>query len=808
MASLMAFVEDLRFALRILFKRPWLTAMMVLVLAAGIGVNTTVFTLFNAVLIRGLPFPEGERVLFAESVNLARDGQGMAVSYPDFSDWRDGSREFEGLAAYSNTSFNLSDDAAAPARFSGTRITANAFRLLRVEPILGRNFLGEEDRPGGPEVVLISHGLWQDRYGADDDIVGQTIRLDERPRLVVGVMPPDFQFPTNAELWTPLAVDEEAQTRDSRWLGVFGRLDDQATRASAESELTLMATRLAQEYPETNEGIGVQLLSGNQQFNGGNIETMFLAMLGAVGFVLLIACANVANVQLTRAADREREISVRTALGAGRWRIIRQLLVESVALSTAGGLVGLAFSYVGVHLFDLATVEERPYFIDFRFDATVFAYLAGICLITGVLFGLAPAVHALRTNVNSSLKEGSRGQTGGTAARRFSTAMVIAEVALSVVLLVGAGLMLRSFWNLYSMDLGIQTENRLVALLALPEAKYPEPADRVAFHEALFPGLRALPGALSVTSTSHLPGQGFFRQRILIEGSQIDDPEQRPSEAMVVIGDDYLEAVGATLARGRNFTSSDDLDSPPVGLVNLRFAEKYWPGDDAIGKRLELGDDDGAEWMTIVGVTSDIRQNSASESEIRATVYRPFRQDPNRFAYIIVLARVQPTALADPLRTAVTRVDPHLPLQDVMTLEQRMERSRWAYTVFGSLFAVFAAIALTMAAVGVFALVADSVRRRAPEFGIRLALGAAPGQIQRLVLSQAIRRVAIGVALGLPLAYLASQVLGSMLVGVHTSDAVTLAGVSLFLLAMSGAASWLPARRVVRIDPATALRNE
>ena len=379
----MALLEDFRFAFRILAKRPWLTAMMVLVLAAGIGVNTTVFTLFNAVLIRGLPFPEGDRILFLESVNLARDGQGMLSSYPDFEDWRDGVREFEQLAAYSNTAFNVSDDSSAPERISATHVTANAFRLLRVEPILGRDFLPDEDSSDAADVVLLSHGLWQDRYGADPAIVGGTIRLDEKPRTVVGVMPPDFRFPTEAELWTPLIPGGDWRDRNSRWLGVFGRLAEEATPTSAQGELDLIATRIAQEHPDTNDDIGVRLLTGNERFNGGNIETMFLAMLGAVGFVLLIACANVANVQLTRAADREREISIRTALGAGRWRIVRQLFVESVALSTAGGMTGLGFSYVGVRLFDLATIEQRPYFIDFRFDAAVFGYLAGVCLDDG-----------------------------------------------------------------------------------------------------------------------------------------------------------------------------------------------------------------------------------------------------------------------------------------------------------------------------------------------------------------------------------------------------------------------------------------
>ena len=791
-----------------LAKRPWLTVMMVLVLAAGIGVNTTVFTLFNAVLVRGLPFPESDRLFFVESVNLKRDRQGMQSSYPDFLDWRAETRAFEDLAAYASSAFNLSDDAAAPERLSGVRVTANAFQALRVEPVLGRHFLPEEDQAGAGDVVLIGHGVWRDRYGSDPAIVGKTIRIDERPHTVVGVMPPKFRFPSNAELWTPLAADGDWLERDARRLGVFGRLAAGETRTSAQGELDLIATRLQQEYPKENDAVGVRVLSGNEQFNGGEIRTMFLAMLGAVGFVLLIACANVANVQLTRAADREREISIRTALGAGRWRIVRQLLIESLALSAAGGALGLALTVAGVRMFDNATVEQRPYFIDFRFDWMVFAYLAGVCLVTGVVFGLAPVVHALRTNVNSSLKEGSRAQTGGRGARRFSTAMVIGQVALSVVLLVGAGLMLRSFWNLYGMDLGVRTEGRLVGLVALPQLKYPEPADQLAFHEALMPKLRNLPGVRAAASSSALPAQGFSGRRVEIEGAPAEDPGQRPSEAMVVVGEGYFRTMEATLLQGRDFDPTDRAEAPQAAIVSESFARKYWPETEALGKRLKLEGGEDRGWITVVGVSPDIRQNTASEREVRPVVYRPFRQEPGAFTYFLLHSGSGAAALADSFRAAVAEVDPNLPVQDVMTLEKRMERSRWAYAVFGSAFSAFAVIALTMAAVGVFALVADSVRRRIPEFGVRLAFGANSGQILRLVFSQAMARVGAGVALGLPAAYGASLMIESMLVGVDPSDAYTLGGVSAILLATALLACWLPARRTMRIDPAVALRNE
>jgi predicted permease len=804
----MSLFEDLRFAFRVLAKRPWLTAMMALVLAAGIGVNTTVFTLFNAALVRSLPFPEGDRILFLESVNLSRGGEGMDSSYPDFADFRDETKEFESLAAFSTDGYNISDDATTPELLNGARVTANAFRTLRVKPVIGRDFAPGEDQPGADAVVLLSHGIWQDRYGADPAILGETIRIDEEPHTVIGVMPQDFRFPTESVLWLPLAPKGDWLKREFRGVAVVGRLAEGATLTSAQGEMDVIATRLRQEHPETNDGIGVQLLSGNEKFNGGQIQALFIAMLGAVGFVLMISCANVANVQLMRAADREREISIRTALGAGRWRIVRQLLIESVALSTLAGIAGLGLSLVGVRLFDIATAELRPYFVDFRFDATVFSYLALICLLSGILFGLAPVVHALRTNVSASLKDGARGQTGGKGAGRFSTAMVIGQVALSTVLLVAAGLMVRSFWNLYRLDLGVKTENRLIGLISLPQLKYPEAADRLAFFDALMPKLQALPGVQSVTSSSELPGQGYSGREIEIEGAPPDDAAKRPSEAQLVINTDYFRTLGATLIRGRDFTPTDTQDAPAVAIVNQGFAQKYWPGEDAVGKRLKIGNEEPREWITVVGVSPDIRQNSMSDREVRALVYRPFRQAPSGLGYLVVHTHAPAASMAASLRSVVAELDPNLPVQDVMSLDARLERSRWGYRVFGSVFSVLAAIALAMAALGVFALVADSVRRRVPEFGVRLAMGAAPGQILRLVLSQAMRRVAVGVALGLPAAYFASRMLQAVLVGVDPSDAATLGGVTLFLTAIALAACWLPARRVVEIDPASALRNE
>ncbi len=804
----MSILEDLKFAFRMLLKRPWTTALIIGALAAGIGANAIVFTLVNAVLIRGLPFEDGDRILYIEESNLPKGHDEIRVSYPDFADWRAQTRTFEDLAAFAPNAVNLSDDAAAPERVNAARISANAFPLLRVESALGRVFAVDEDQPGASPVVLLGHGVWQSRFGGDPDVLGRTVRVNEVQRTIVGVMPPDFRFPVEADLWTPLTPEGELLERDVRFLSVFGRLTAESNLADARTELEQLAGRLALEHPDTNEGVGAVVMTFNDNYNGGSIRDVFLAMSGAVGFVLLIACANVANVQLTRAAERSREMSIRTALGARRSRIVRQLLIESVVLAVIGGLVGLAFSGIGIRAFDIATKPIRPFWIDFSFDAAVFAYLAAVCVATGVLFGLAPAIHAARTNVNESLKDGSRGQTGGAGSRRFSTAMVVGEVALSIVLLAGAGLMMRSFWNLYNLDLGVRLDNVLAGSVSLPEEKYPTDVERRAFLETTLLRVKALPGVQSATAVSHLPGQGSSARAVEIEGKPEPDPEQRPSELTLFADIGYFETLRTSLLRGRDFAASDTADAPRVAIVNRGFAEKHWPGEDPLGKRMKLGADEDRPWVEIVGVSPDIRQNNANQQDVRPLLYLPYSQWPQGYVRLLLRSQGDPASLSEPLRAAVAGIDPYLPVHDIETMQERMARSRWPFRVFGSVFVGFAVIAVILAAVGVYALAADSVRRRVPEFGIRLALGAQPGQILKLVLRHGMWRVAAGVALGVPAAFGAAQVLASVLVGVEPSDVVTLASVAVFLLAVALLACWIPARRAMRVDPCVALRDE
>ncbi|HYU79275.1 MAG TPA: ABC transporter permease, partial [Vicinamibacterales bacterium] len=504
--------QDVHFAIRLLVKNKWFTLVATVALALGIGVNATVFTFVNAVLIRGLPFNDPDQIMALSSYDPVRD-RNMGTSYLDFKDWSAATKSFTTLAAYTGNTVNVSDEGHAAERFSGTLLSANSFKLIGQSPIIGRDFLPEDDRPGATAVVLLGSGMWKTRYGSDPAIIGRTIKINEMPSVVIGVMPDGFKFPQNADLWQPLALMPglEKQPRNSRGLEVFGRLAANVSPAQAKAEMLAIGSRLAQEYQDTNKNIQPKVQTFNERANGGPIKAIFLSLMGAVAFVLLIACANVANLLLARSANRSREISVRVSLGATRWRIVRQLLIESLLLAIISGVLGLALSTIGIRLFDAATQDVgKPYWIQFTMDGRVFAYLAAICLGTGVLFGLAPALHVSKTDVNEILKEGGRSGSAGMRVRRWSGVLIITELALTLALLAGAGFMMRNFLTLYRLDLGIDTSRLLTMSLALPERKYPAIEQRLAFYQRLQERLSASGKFRAVTVTSNAPLQGGF----------------------------------------------------------------------------------------------------------------------------------------------------------------------------------------------------------------------------------------------------------------------------------------------------------
>jgi putative ABC transport system permease protein len=804
------FLQDVRLAARLLAKDPWYTAVAVLALGLGIGVNSTIFTFVNAVLLRGLPYEDSHRIMYLNLVSPTTGSRAVPVSYPDYEEWRQQARSFEDLAAFRSGTMNVSDAERPAERALGVWITANTFGLLGQQPLIGRAFLPGEDAPAAQPVAIIGYGLWQNRYGGDPAILGRTIRVNEIPARIVGVMPQGMKFPNVAEMWMPLVPDENGRRRFTRTLGVFGRLRPGVVQEQAQAEMTTLAAAIAAEHPDTNKGFEPVVIPYNDRFNGGEIRVVFLSLMGAVALVLLIACANVANLLLARSASRAREMALRISIGATRWRIVRQLLVESVLLGCIAGLFGLALSYVGVRMFDQAVRSiNKPYWIQFTMDGTVLAFLAGVCVLTGVLFGLAPALQVSRANMTELLKEG--GRSGGVAARsrRFTSVMVVAEVAFTIVLLVAAGLMVRSYMKVQSLEMGFAADNLLGGAIMLAEPKWNEPATRVRFQEQLVERLSTVPGVRTATVTSAFPLGGGAQVRVEVDGRPLEDRTRAPQSFTVSIADGFFAALDAPLRRGRLFGGADGQPGAEAAIVNERFAAQMFDGADPIGRRFRLlGDDRDTPWMTVVGVAANIRQGSPQDAEFDPVVYQPYRQDPTRSVAVLVRTAVAPGGVADAIRTAVRDVNADQPLYNLKTFEELMVEVSWLWRIFGTLFALFAIIALVLSAVGLYAVTAYSVAQRTQEIGVRMALGAQRGQVSWMILRRGLLQLAAGVVFGLVGAWFASALLQSLLVQMSAHDPLTFATITAFLVVITVAACLIPARRAMRVDPVIALRAE
>jgi predicted permease len=810
-------LKDLKFALHLIVKDRWYSAVAIVALALGIGLNATVFTLVNAVLLRGLPYKDSDKLYMLSSQR--QQGGRSSVSPFDMEDWRSQARSFTGIAAFSGTGGNISDDRAAPQAVRATRLTPNAFSLLGQQPMFGRDFAPGDDAPGAERVVLLGYALWKNRYGDDRTIIGKALRIDGKPATIIGVMPEGMMFPSNSEMWIPHVRGPEDK-RSSRYLQVFGRLRDDATRAQAQTELNGIAARLAAAYPDTNKDYSrVTVETFNERFNGGQIRTVMLAMMGAVSFVLLIACANVANLLLSRSVHRSREIAVRIALGATRWRVVRQLLIESICLGVMGGALGLGLAVMGVRLFDRAVAGSgKPYWVIFTFDATVFTFLAAICVLTGIIFGLAPALQVTKTNVNDVLKEGGRGNAGGVRARWLTGTMVVLELALTLVLLVGAGLMIRSFMKLYTLDLGIKTENLLSIGLGLSNTKYPNADARRVFYDNFAPRLASISGVQSVAFTTSVPPFGSGSREYELEGGPVRGPEeQAPRVSTVVISPAFFETVGVQLRRGRIFTENDGNAGAETVIINERFAAEVFKNDDPIGRRLRFVQAPPAAgqpappapvWRTVVGVSPTIRHANSQDAEPTNVVYIPARQEAPGFTNVLIRTALPPGSLMSAVRDQMRSVDPDQPVQNVQTMAQLLDRQMWPYRVFGSLFAIFATIALVMSAVGLYAVMAYSVTQRKTEIGVRMALGANDRDVRWLILRRGLWQMGLGLVLGLAGAFGLSRVLRTLLVQVTPTDPLTFTVITVLLTGVAVAACLIPARRASRVDPLVALRAE
>ena len=811
-------LQDLRTAIRAILKDRWLSAAAVFALALGIGVNATVFTLVNAVLIRGLPFQDSASLYVLGTQRLPVDGSPNlgSVSYQEVLDWRSQARSFVDMAAFTQMSANIADDRAMPEQQNAARVSENLFRLLGQQPLLGRDFMASDGQKGAERVVILGNGVWKNRYAADPNILGKGIRINGEPATIIGVMPPGMKFPTRAELWTQIIPAAESP-RNRREYAVAGRLRPGVSLAQAQTELSGIAARLAAEYPDTNKDVGAAMQTFNERYNGGPIRTVFLALQGAVGFVLLIACANVANLQLSRSIHRAREIAVRVALGATRWRIVRQLLVESVLLGFLGGALGLLIAVGGVRLFDAAVADVgKPYWIVFTMDYVVFGFLGTVCVLTGILFGTLPALQVSKTNVNELLKEGGRGNAGSRRAGWLSGTMVVVELALTLVLLVGAGLMVRSFITLYTVDLGMATEQLMTMRMALPSTKYPNAEKRMAFYDQLTPKLASIPGAEAVAVTTGVPGFGGGSRRIEIEGRLVPSRwEDRPEVAATVVSPEFFRATGVEVVRGRPFAETDGAPGSEVLVVDQRFAAEHFPGEDPIGRRVKFPirepspKDPAPVWRTVVGISRTVEDlPDPGQTRLAGSLYIPYRQDPPAGAVLLVRSRLDPTAMMNAVRREVQLIDPDQPVFTVQTLDQMLAQTTWPYRVFGSLFAIFALIALVLSAVGLYAVMAYSVTQRTNEIGVRMALGADRRRVSWLVMRRGLLQLSIGLTLGIGGALALSSVLTDLLAAsVRPRDPLTFVSITVLLSVVAVAACLIPARRASRVDPLVALRE-
>jgi len=792
---------DLRYAVRTLAKSPGFTAIAVLTLGLGIGATSTVFTSVNALLLRPYPYRDQSRVMALREDKPSDDIRGNEVSYPNFVDWRAESRSFDDLAAYSGRSMNVAGG-DEPELVRGEEVSDGTFRLLGMAPIVGRDFQPEEGRPGGPGVVLLSHGLWQRRFGGDRAIVGRPIQLNGVPTTVVGIMPEGFAFPGGAQLWVPLQRDATTG-RGNHWLEVVGRLRPGVSNAQAHAELGAIAGRLAERFPDSNRGWTVSVVPLREHEIGSYRPVLYI-MLGAVLFVLLIACANVANLQLARGAARQREIAVRTALGASRSRIVRQLLTESVVLALLGALIGLAFALWGNDLVNRAVPADRPFWMRFTIDGRVLAFTAGVAVLTGLLFGSSPALQAARGDLHESLKEGGRGGSTGRRHARLRSAFVVGEVALSLVLVLGATLLIRSFVQLQTAPIGFDRSHLLTVSVNLAGPAFDSSAQRQQFLAEAQGRLRALPGVSAAAAASSLPLTGDnTTSNITVEGVETP-PESEALASWQTVTGEYFRALGLPVVRGRAISERDVSDSARVAVVNETMARLYWPHDEPVGKRFHLGTQ--GTWITVIGVARDVQRRLTDPPQNQ--FYLPYPHAPFRYMTILVRTTGEPGALAPAVRRTLRAAAPSLGLYNVRTMDEWFRQAMWESRLYGQMFGMFALVALLLASLGVYGVVAYMVAQRTHEIGVRMALGARAADVLRLVVRSGIGLTSVGVVLGIAGAAGMTGVLRRLLFGVSATDPFTFVTVPLFLLGVALLACYLPARRAARVDPVIALRYE
>jgi putative ABC transport system permease protein len=803
-------IRSVRRASRILVRSPGLSLLAVLAFGLGIGLTTVMFSIVHGALLRGLPLPEPEELVAVVRTNPSEGINQMGASLHDFADWREAQRTMEGLAGYYTGTVNLADG-DRPERLDGGFFSAGTMELLGIRPLLGRTHRVEEDRPGAPLTLLLGHHVWRDRYGSDPGILGRSLRVNGESAEVIGVMPEGFRFPQDQDVWLPLRADPLSIPRgEGMFVSVLGRMRPGVDLDAVQLEMTQVARRLEEEHPESNQGIQVRVRPVVESFIGDEARALLLTMLVAVSFVLLIACFNVANLLLARAAARSREVAIRTALGAGRRVIIAQQLLEALVLACAGGVLGLGIAAVGLRIFTNAIADtDPPYWLVFDLNPTVLLFTLGMAASAAVLAGLIPALQASGARVHDLLKDESR---GGTSRRlsRLTRGLVIGEVALSVALLAAAGLMIRSIVNVGNLELGFPPEEVLTARVGLFETDFPGVEDRTLFWEAFEERVRGLPGGAPVTLTSSLPATGSMNVPLALQGARYDTDRDVPRARRIIVTPGFDVVFGMPVLEGRALGTEDRAGGLPVATVSRGLAERFFPGESPVGKQIRLAppsaDEAAAPWLTVVGVVGDIFHTP--DDEIPWTVYTPLAQSDARFMSVAVRTRGEPMALAPAIRDAAVATHADTPIYFVRDMTEVIRQQTWFYSVFGGLFLVFGLAALFLASVGLYGVLAFSVGRRTPELGIRMALGARSADVRRLVLGQGLFQMGVGVALGLGMALVLGQALGNFLFRVEPRDPLVLLGTALVLFLTGLAASAVPVRRATRVDPMVAFRSE
>ncbi len=810
--------QDLKYGWRMLRKSPGFTLVAALTLALGIGANTAIFTVVDATLLRGLPYQAPERLVQVWETRRLGEIKQLDASYPDYLDWGQQTDVIEGICGYSGWggSFTLTGTLtgrAEPERIEGARVTASFFSVLGVAPALGRSFLPNEDKPGAAPTVIIGHGLWQRRFGADPQIVGQQIVLDGNGYTVLGVLPQSFQFAPmgKAQLWVPLRpLPFQVNRRFMHWLDVIVRLKPGVSLAQAQAQMNVVGARIERENPDTHTSAGLKLVPLHEQIVG-SVGPLLLVLLGAVGLVLLIACANVANLLLLRAVARRQEISIRLALGATRWRLVRQLVSESLLLALLGSLLGVALAKIGVQLLlaaiPAAQLSTMPYLQGLALNTRVLAFTFALSLITGIVFGLVPAWQSTRLDLHTALKDGGRAAASG-GRWRLRSLLVVSEMALALVLLIGAGLLIQSTLRLLNVKLGFKPERLLTLQLELPQARYSTDDQTRAFHQQLLTRVAALPGVVSASSVNWLPLEGGPVDLFWIEGPPRPRPSEMPKATTRVVSANYFHTMGIALIKGRHFTDADNQTSPRVLVVNNALAKKLFGQQEPLGRRLIFDD----KPLEIVGVVDDERVGELDQ-EAESVVYRPFLQDPWAKVNLAVRTTGEPGSVVNAVRSEAQALDPNLALFSVATMEQLIaeQPATFLRRYPALLLAVFAALALILAAIGIYGIVSYSVKQRTHEIAIRLALGAQSRDVLRLVIGQGMRLAGAGVVIGLALAITLAKLMtgfSGLLYGVQATDSPTFALIALLLLAVALAACWLPARRATKVSPSASLRAE